>query len=1804
MERLGEIFVQLKLDYSQYATELKKQEQEALASAKKIEKIYNDITVKAPVVPASTSSSNPNMSGGSNSYNKQLEEYNKFISAKDKLTQQSVADMIKTQDKGAAAIMRNNQDQVNYANKAANDQLKAWQNTYAGQIKAEEKSNAATLAFKKAMNQQRLKEDSAAAKSTTFFGHNIEALTKRILITSAALTLFYGSMRLISAEFIAGLSAVEDYRLKVASMGAFLTTFSNSLTKTNASEIYRASNEEAKNLVLTMEKLDARTIASGKDLTTMAEQFIKGGVKIDTTNQGTLDGFVNIANALKLMTQGQNQEIQMRQEIRALVQGQMKDTNLLAKTLQSIDPNIKEHIKLWRQQGTLIENVGSLLAGFGPAAKDLENTWAVVGSTMETVHNKVLRGMFQPAFDSLIKMAQEWNRSLMDADGNLTPLAYKFIDIGKTTLDVLGILASWIATIAKIALIAAPLALIFSKWSLIATAVEAGFIASSVAMGTLTASTAVFNTVVLANPLFRAAAIAIAVLGIMKIKDAIAETNKEAAVAVQKSEEWNNKIHELDMASSSIEELQAKMYKLNQELAKKVEQDSWFNLISKYTGLNFKTEGIEKLREIFNLKLDEDSWLSKLDRFLIAIGNISKPIGAAKAIASAFTNRGEEEKKPNNFSLLDNNKNVMGLKKNYYSTPQMSYQADIDFGQPRNIAEISAAEFGEARNLLLSPADEMKRANLLHGLNEEKKVIFELTNSLGKYKEAYDRLIASGNVREAGERKNYLLAQARVADSIKNTEKAEKDQEKYDSERAKKIEEYFNLKNKLNEDYNKEVESANNKQVQLQKDLEAELEAIRGGTGETTKRNKKLNEFIDAIEKQGNAALTTAADFYKLIDALALYEDTLDKIKGVELAKEMEEMEKTYLSLNSKFLTGEQKIEAQHRKNIRAIDDEIKKYHENIAAGGKANEDLLRDLQDLTRKEEEEYKKDQGNYELANTLKGKSFKELSDGIQKSFIESFEKIFDKGENLFKNLKDSILNLFKSMLARMAAMAIAKPIMVPIVSTIGGALGMSGNAIGSQLNSMGIGDGTASGGSGLNTASTGFSLASGWNSLSGGAGAALTGLQIGAQDLAISAGMDGLAEGIMGMSTSAFGVATMGIGTALLGILQGQDFQTIAKNTAFTAGGAALGSFFGPAGTIIGGILGGVVGSLFGGSGGGPSVGGSAWSTGETVLGAGHTATQDYTRMLELSKATQSTIELLATSLGGSAAGLVIGSGYSTDPEGDSPSYLHGGVKDTNNNLIYSTYRAVGRSQEELTAALELSTKQSILAALQSLPLNDFVDKVLDKLDIQKLTATTADQALSFVEAASQIVAGLKTIGISAAELASGVFDSAKAGQLLSGDVWDVLSQTSRTLIQDALVQAAKSFNGGDLAAGQQQIARITSAVSSISAAFAPIQEIIDTNGLSEYSNQLRNINKQFDSYGAQLEAAGVDLAKYTDLEKARGIAIKDVLKNLDMSGFADVFKDIGELFNEYRAIYVSLGAGSKSITIDQYKDSGMKEAYGVWVKASSEGTVALTDFLKKQNDLKYIDLTDLIDIIDIINSVGSQSPLLNSLEEVKSALLQDIKKPIDDIIEAARTSELQKAFNGLSDWWDKQIGILGRLEEIGAGTPNWMNDIATAAKYQAQDLIDSYITPVTKAWEDFFSSMSTSALAPVQSIESFQNKFDALLSASASGALSDIQALQQFTTGEYLPFMKAASPDYKDVWGDLFGAGGAFTDMSFDLGKVEIDNTALAVAIREQLAPYLEEKNGETRIVLQLDGSVLKEFVINTMNYDPDAYVGA
>jgi len=298
----------------------------------------------------------------------------------------------------------------------------------------------------------------------------------------------------VAAEFRKGFSAVEDYKGNVANIAAMVATFSKQAQTGDFAGAFKNAYEYSEKIVLALEKMDAQSVASGEDLKVMFQAFARNGVLLDEQNEKQKRGFLGVAAALKVMfANTSNATLQYNQEIEALMTGQARQGDKLIKMLKVSNPDLEANLILWRQKGTVLENILPMVEAYNLAAQKLEGDWAVVGSTLDTIHTRILREGFKPVVEDILSISISIKDALLDANSELTPFAKSLQEGIKSAYaeakDLAGITAGmaggWMAVTAaltayKIAIgeatvLTAALARL-NPWIVIPTAAAGGFV--------------------------------------------------------------------------------------------------------------------------------------------------------------------------------------------------------------------------------------------------------------------------------------------------------------------------------------------------------------------------------------------------------------------------------------------------------------------------------------------------------------------------------------------------------------------------------------------------------------------------------------------------------------------------------------------------------------------------------------------------------------------------------------------------------------------------------------------------------------------------------------------------------------------------------------------------------------------------------------------------------------------------------------------------------------------------------------------------------------------------------------------------------------------------------------------------------------------------------------------------------------------------------------------------------------------------------------------------------------------------------
>lgn len=227
--------------------------------------------------------------------------------------------------------------------------------------------------------------------------------------------------------------------------------------------------------------------------------------------------------------------------------------------------------------------------------------------------------------------------------------------------------------------------------------------------------------------------------------------------------------------------------------------------------------------------------------------------------------------------------------------------------------------------------------------------------------------------------------------------------------------------------------------------------------------------------------------------------------------------------------------------------------------------------------------------ELLDSVDGSAqiFKDFATDIGNRFTDVFQNIFDGGRLTFRSLADDIYSIFTRLLARMAVLALAKPVIVPLIQSVGSAVGAGqgsiravasqfgindiGNVAGLSSLGNGLGNPLFSGGSGVANVidSVGAKLGIGGGLAQGPTLSGAAGYQAGlASSFTVGSSLAGLGGNLL--TNAIFG--DRGIGATIGGTV-GSVGGTIA--------GAQLGTILGLAGGPVGAALGAVGGNLIGG-----------------------------------------------------------------------------------------------------------------------------------------------------------------------------------------------------------------------------------------------------------------------------------------------------------------------------------------------------------------------------------------------------------------------------------------------------------------------------------------------------------------------------------------------------------------------------------------------------------------------------------------------
>lgn len=255
----------------------------------------------------------------------------------------------------------------------------------------------------------------------------IESRIIRIGVTAVALGVVNTIFGRIKETLSGAIKAVDDFQISVISIAASLTQIRVANGETDLAGAYQKSSVYAGQLALKLQEVDKNSFANYKGLMAMLQVMTAQGQVLDINNKKQVDAFTNLSNAIAIMTPGQDQQMQMYQETRAIMSGVADRHSQVARMLdQQIKAQgiykggLKEIAALGRQHGDTIERIAPYLRGIGAASGDIAQTWSTVVATFETALNFIQRMAFGPIVKDLTQMVSLFSDLMKSNSGGIS----------------------------------------------------------------------------------------------------------------------------------------------------------------------------------------------------------------------------------------------------------------------------------------------------------------------------------------------------------------------------------------------------------------------------------------------------------------------------------------------------------------------------------------------------------------------------------------------------------------------------------------------------------------------------------------------------------------------------------------------------------------------------------------------------------------------------------------------------------------------------------------------------------------------------------------------------------------------------------------------------------------------------------------------------------------------------------------------------------------------------------------------------------------------------------------------------------------------------------------------------------------------------------------------------------------------------------------------------------------------------------------------------------------------------------------
>jgi hypothetical protein len=226
---------------------------------------------------------------------------------------------------------------------------------------------------------------------------NFSSLIRNIAMITAAWMSVHGAIRAVTNA----LQTIDKFKTAVIGISSALTdlakpgqgSFEKIFAQNTkyAQQMYRAINVEA-----------TKHFSSASEMMMSYNRLVQSGYAVRMDEVGALG---LLTDKIKLATAGQNTEMQINQEIRALMQGQQMHGALIARDLESkLGPGWGKLVEQHKRAGDLLQWIASLYPGLQAANETIQKTIDSQYSTMKSLVELITIGGLTTAYNDVVDL--------------------------------------------------------------------------------------------------------------------------------------------------------------------------------------------------------------------------------------------------------------------------------------------------------------------------------------------------------------------------------------------------------------------------------------------------------------------------------------------------------------------------------------------------------------------------------------------------------------------------------------------------------------------------------------------------------------------------------------------------------------------------------------------------------------------------------------------------------------------------------------------------------------------------------------------------------------------------------------------------------------------------------------------------------------------------------------------------------------------------------------------------------------------------------------------------------------------------------------------------------------------------------------------------------------------------------------------------------------------------------------------------------------------------------------------------------